>query len=82
MLSTQITVKVIPLSSKRSIEKVDGFEYDYKIKISAPPVKGRANKEVIEILAKHFKTKKSNISIIKGEKDKIKLISIAKTDVH
>ena len=78
MLSTQVVIKVTPLSSKNSIEKVTGHNYDYKIKVSAPPVNGRANKEVINLLSKYFGTNKSNISIIKGEKDNIKLIAINK----
>ena len=35
----------------------------YKVKIKAVPEKGKANKELIEFLAKHFKVKKSNKSI-------------------
>lgn len=77
MLSQQIAIKVIPLASRNSIEKVEGFDYDYKVKVTAPPVKGRANKEVIKLLAKHFKTKKGNISIIKGGKEQIKLVAIS-----
>ena len=68
------TVKVIPKSSQTEIiEARDDF---LKIKLKAVPEKGKANAELIKFLAKHFKTAKSNINIIKGKTGRNKLIEI------
>jgi len=56
---------VITRARKEGIEKI--AEDDYKIKVSAVPEKGRANKRVIELLSKEFVLKKSNIRIVSGE---------------
>jgi len=50
----------------------------YKVKIKAVPEKNKANKELIEFLAKHFKVEKSNISIKSGNQSQIKLIQLDK----
>lgn len=69
-------VKVIPKSSKTELVETmaDGT---LKIRVKAPPEKGKANKELIKFLAEHFGTRKESITIISGKTDHIKLIKIA-----
>ncbi len=67
-------VRVIPRSSKSEI--VGEHDGDLKVKLSSPPVDGRANKELIKILAKELKVAKSDIEIIGGETSKSKRIQI------
>ena len=70
----RIGVKVITRAKKEGIEKVsDG---SYKIKVSLPPEKLRANKRVIELLSEEFDIKKKNIKIISGETSSKKIIEI------
>ena len=70
----RIVVKVIPRARKRKIKKQsDGI---YKIKVVSPPVDGKANKEVIDIVAKEFGIKTSKVRILRGEKTREKLIEI------
>ena len=45
-------------------------------RVSSPPVDGKANKELIEFLSKLLSIRKSDISIIKGETGRSKLLSI------
>ena len=59
-----LNLKVNPRSSKSEIVKID--EKNYTIKVKNPPIEGRANREVIEVLADYFKVPKSQIEIIKG----------------
>jgi uncharacterized protein (TIGR00251 family) len=47
-----------------------------KVRITAPPIDGKANKHLIGFLAKTFKTAKSNISIISGETGRNKQLQI------
>ena len=67
-------VKVEPRSSKRHIA---GLHADaLKIKLTGPPVEGRANEELIELLSDTFRIRKSAIRILKGTSSKQKLVFI------
>jgi uncharacterized protein (TIGR00251 family) len=52
---------------------VDGV---WKIHIAAPPVDGRANKELIRYLAKALDVPRSEIKILKGHTSKQKTVGI------
>jgi uncharacterized protein (TIGR00251 family) len=47
-----------------------------KIKISAPPEKGKANQCLIEFLAKQLGVKKNAVSIISGQTNPIKQVQV------
>jgi len=47
-----------------------------KIRIAAPPEKGKANTELIKFLSKHFDLPKNQITIISGKTEPLKLIKI------
>ncbi|MFO7928695.1 MAG: DUF167 domain-containing protein [Candidatus Humimicrobiaceae bacterium] len=64
-----------------SINKIDGKYKDYiKIRIRAKPVRGKANKSLLEFLAKILAIPKSNISIISGQKSNYKKLSVKCAD--
>ena len=44
--------------------------------VKAPPQEGKANKEVIEALAKYFKVKKQKVILVGGQKSKGKVFEI------
>ena len=68
-----IEVRVITNAKKKELK----FEGDsLKVKITALPKEGRANTALIEYLADFFGVKRSEVKIIKGEKEKRKLISL------
>lgn len=63
-----------PCSSKNEVQGVvGGF---LSLKITAPPVEGKANKACIELLADYFKIGKSHFKIMQGEKSKNKIIRV------
>jgi uncharacterized protein (TIGR00251 family) len=70
----RIYIKVIPRASKNEIVKVS--EGEYKVKLTAAPVSGQANKMLVEVLAKYFKLPKSRIIIAGGKTARIKMIDI------
>lgn len=70
----KINVKVVPKSSIQRVE--ENLLGELKVKLKSPPIQGRANQELIEILAKYYKVSKSQIEIIQGEKSKNKIINI------
>lgn len=67
-----------PRSSRSAIVGVHGDAL--KIALTAPPVDGKANKELLKFLAKYFKLPKSSIQIIAGESSRSKTILIADID--
>jgi len=72
----KIEVQVKPNSRKEGVEKTG--DHSYKVSVNAPPVEGRANAAVIEMLARYFEVPKSAVTILRGETGKKKLVEIRK----
>jgi len=74
-----ITVRVTPRSKKNEILGVmeDGT---IKVRLTAPPLEGRANKVLIQYLSEVLDISTSRIEIVAGETNKDKLISILDMD--
>ena len=82
--------KVITRSSRNEIiglERLKQNKFDFgdnedlpliKVYLTAAPVKGRANKELIKLLAGELGIGKSVIRILKGERNKEKILEIGK----
>ena len=69
-----ILVQIQPKSSRNEIVGIhDGR---LKIKITTPPVDGKANESLIEFLAKTFKISKSKVEILKKHTSKLKTIKL------
>lgn len=49
-----------------------------KIDIAAPPVKGKANQELMKFLAREFEVSGKNVKIISGAGERVKLIKVWK----
>ena len=71
--NTTLTIKVIPRARKSKISQVleDGT---IKIRLTAPPIEGKANKALIKLLADIFRIPPSNIEIISGNKGRKKVV--------
>jgi len=72
---TIITIRVIPRAKKSEISQVldDGT---IKIRLTAPPVEGKANKALVRFLADVFGISPQNIEIISGVKGRKKVVLI------
>ncbi|MBS5801444.1 MAG: YggU family protein [Brachyspira sp.] len=75
----EFQLRISPNASKNEVIKTSE---SVKIKITAPPVDGKANKCLIEYLSKLFRVPKTSIVILRGEtsKDKTLLIKISDGD--
>ena len=69
-----IHVKVIASAGRNEILIED--DHHIKVKLTTAPEKGKANKKLIELLARELKISKNNITIINGEYNRNKIISI------
>lgn len=68
-----LRVHVVPNSRDNKISGVmeDGA---LKIQIKSPPIEGKANKAVLDLLSKYFNWPKPSIKIVRGEKCRKKTI--------
>ncbi|UCH81767.1 MAG: YggU family protein [Nitrospiraceae bacterium] len=69
-----LNIKVEPRSSRSEI--VGPYGDGIKVKLTSPPVDGKANKELIDLLSKEFKIRKKDIEIISGQNSRYKIIRI------
>ena len=67
-------VRVVPRASKSEVAgEVEG---NLRVRISALPVDGAANAELVRVLAKYFGVAKSSVEIVSGQSSKTKRIRI------
>lgn len=80
--SILLYIKVTPNAKENKILGImkDGFLSYLKIAINAVPEKGKANKELINFLAKELAISKTTISLEKGSTSQKKLVRIYKLD--
>jgi uncharacterized protein (TIGR00251 family) len=70
-----IQVKVKPNARVSALEEVASGPWFAQLK--SPPVDGKANKELVELIARHFGCPKSAVSIKSGASGRMKLVTIA-----
>lgn len=72
-----LTFKVRPNKPNTKIVKCeDGIYY---VDLAAPPTDNQANEELIQFVAKEFKTAKSNIQFLSGQTARLKRLKIYRT---
>lgn len=71
---TRIEVKVKPNARQSSIEKLEDGTWLARTK--SPPVDGRANRELVELVAHHFGVGKSRVSLRSGASGRRKRLEI------
>ena len=74
----RIKFRIIP--NARKTELAGEYADAVKIKLSAPPVEGKANAELIKFLSKSLGVSKSSIAFVSGETSKDKLLEIPNFD--
>jgi len=70
----RINVKAKPASREEKVEKID--ETNFIVSVKEPPIQGRANKAIIETLAKYFDISAIRIRIVFGATSRNKIIEI------
>lgn len=69
-----LTLRIQPKASRDEVCGLHGEAI--KIRITAPPVEGKANAHLIKLLAKHFKVPKGQVTLISGENGRDKVVRI------
>ena len=70
-----ILVKVKPNGRASELEALE--DGSYAATLRSPPVDGKANAELIGLVAKHFKVPKASVSIKSGAGARTKLVTVA-----
>jgi len=73
-----IAVRTSPNASKDAIAGVVGDRL--LVKLTAPPVEGRANKALGKLLAKALGVSPSSVSIVRGHTSRDKIVSVTGID--
>jgi len=69
------SVRVVPRASKS--ELLSGEDGTLRLRIASPPVDGAANDEIVRFLSKAFGVSKGSVSIVSGDKSKVKRICVS-----
>jgi len=71
----KIHVTAKPAAKENKIEEVG--ESEFRIFVTEPPIQGRANGAIIELLADHFGVSKSEVRLTSGFKSRQKIFEIS-----
>jgi len=75
MEETIVKIYLQPKASKNEI--VGPYRDGIKVKVTAPPIEGKANETLIRFLAKELRISPSSIEIIKGQHSREKTVRIS-----
>jgi uncharacterized protein (TIGR00251 family) len=70
----RVRIVVIPRAKKSEIIKLQSGSL--RVKLTSPPIKNRANRELIELLSHYYQVSKSTIRIVRGVHSKEKVVEI------
>jgi uncharacterized protein (TIGR00251 family) len=70
----KIKVQVKPNSKKEEVIEVN--QNEFKVLVQEPPIKGRANRALVKVIAKYFDVPTDKIEIISGVTSRIKVLEI------
>ena len=71
-MRVEVTVK---LHAKEA--RVEEREGGLDVRLTVPPEGGRANEELIELLADHFEVSKHSVEIVRGHASRKKVVDIS-----
>ncbi len=74
--ASELIVEIYVQSGAKVSQIVGCHGERLKIKISSPPVDGKANQEVLAFFAKFFSLTKANVELVAGEKSRNKRVLI------
>lgn len=75
MSEARVHVKAQPSASKNEIVSYE--QGVLKVKVAAPPVRGRANAELVVFLAKSLGLSRTQVSVVSGAMSRDKVIAFA-----
>ena len=71
----RITVRVKPNAKKKQIVLLE--DGSYTACVTVPPIEGKANEQLLELLAGYFGKRKRDVAIVRGLTGRIKIVDIS-----
>ena len=71
---------MVPRASKTEVTGI--FDSRVRVRLAAPPVDGKANKALLQSLAKLLRVKRSALSIVTGANGRRKTVFVTDSDVN
>lgn len=78
MMPSTLKVRVVPRASKTGFAGRSGDAV--RVRLTAPPVEGAANAALVEYLARAVGVRRSEVSIVSGEKGRDKVVAFSSLD--
>jgi uncharacterized protein (TIGR00251 family) len=79
MSDCTLELKVIPNAPRNEV--VGWLGTALKVKVHAPALEGRANDELLDFLAEKLGVSRRNVSLLRGDKSRQKVVQIAGLDL-
>ena len=78
MESTRIAVRLTPRASRDEIVGFDGEGADaaLRVRVTAPPVEGRANVALTRLLAKRLGVARGAVRVVAGQRSRRKVVAV------
>jgi uncharacterized protein len=76
--ATQINVRLTPRAAREQIAAGDGGSY--LVRVTAPPVDGRANDALCRLIARRAGVAPSRVTLLRGAKGREKVLSVEGID--
>jgi len=73
-----LSVRVVPKASRSEIVGLEGDTL--RVRVAAPPERGKANKELIKLLAGAFGVRNNQVEIVSGQKARRKRVRVEGVD--
>ena len=73
-----LPVHVVPGAAKNEIVSVEGETL--KVRVTAPPVKGKANEALVKLLAETLGLRKNQVEIVSGHTARRKMVKVKGMD--
>ncbi len=73
-----LSVRVVPGASKSEIVGLEGGAL--KVRLAAPPVRGKANRELAKLLARALGVRSHEVEIVSGHSARLKTVKVHGVD--
>jgi hypothetical protein len=74
LAQTEIKIRVTPRASRNEIAGKEGEVY--RVRITSPPVEGKANEALIALVSKRLGIPKRDVELISGQRSRLKKLLV------
>ncbi|MEZ4503256.1 MAG: DUF167 domain-containing protein [Dehalococcoidia bacterium] len=72
----RLTVRLTPRASRDEVGDFEAATATLRVRVTAPPVDGRANEALVRLLARHLRVPRGAITLVSGATARTKLVEV------